>query len=397
MIFNKRTVRIMVAVAFILAIAFVFVFDLAGDVAGDPTPALLSGNDRALAVDIALGDWREDAATAGPFDWNEPLRLRRLREQVPEAFPADRNSQVLADYSGTSLQKSFRSNTLYLHFQYRSADLDEGRARAVFGRLAAAYCAELGRDNIKARPGDEMIARDADMRLQYLMLILIKCALAAIVFMFTASILVAFARDALKLRRVFLLGAIMFGGGVTGLLLTQAEFFLSPQFASYPEESVLLGQKISVSVSPSTNKPSAIDWRAVPESAAYRLAMLKRDYPDMKEAEARRMLSQYPFDTALLRGESFGEDAGWYFTVRVAKRHLPRETEVRTNWLGELFLHMKNGFEGFLAADGYAVSAKDTVKTVSPWPNGRGDTRLRAAVFLLLLGIGGIWWLRRDP
>lgn len=410
---RKQTIiPLAAAIVWIVGLAFVFQADLAGEIS-DGAPVVFSGTDRALAIAIDSGTWRSEVPPPEIGSWNEPLLRSRLRARVPELFPPDRMSWVHATHSGSSAEHNVRSGLLYLQFQYSSAGISASAATNILTRLGQAYIDELATGGIQATTTGAPVMRDADMRPLYLALMLVKSLAAALACLTLIGFLLWIDRTRLGMLTAVKISGALFVAGCLGLLVVQFEFVTTPQFAGMVPDSILLAQRISVTTVPpregqSNARPrrAELDWKAVPESHFWRREMIRRDYPDITEAEASSRVETYPFDTAVLRGELLDLAPGWYFTLRVPKSLSDRidpagstnaaaERAQRDAWLSMLFTHMKNGYEGYLATQDTVLASQGGVRFIYDYPLAPPPTRLRAGLILLISGLGLLCWLRR--
>ncbi len=410
---KQRFVTLAAAIIWILALAFIFQFDLAGEIS-DGAPVIFSGTDQAMAISIDTGDWRAEIPPPGMGSWNEPLRTRRLRSRVPILFPEDRQSWVDASLSGSSAERGIQSGRLFLQFQYASSEISPAQASNALSNLAAAYLDELAVHGIKAKTEGAPIVRDADIRLLYIVLMGVKALAASLAALTLTLFLLWIDRSRLSVPKILGVTGSLILTGFAGLLLVQFEFITTPQFAGLVPDSILLAQRVTATnhapapnaMTNTVSRREPLDWKAVPESHFWRREMVKRDYPDISDKEASDRVASYPFDTSVMRGETIGLAPGWYFTLRVPKSladridpatstNLQAERAMRDAWLSSLFTHMKNGFESSLASTGTSLASQGNPEFVYDYPPTPPLTRLRAALAMLLSGMGLLWWLRR--
>jgi len=197
---------------------------------------------------------------------------------------------------------------------------------------------------------------------------------------------------------VFIAAAVIFLAGNLGLILCNLELLTKSEYASYLPPSVLRGQPISVTPAAGGSNPAGeYDWKVIPQSSRFILALLRREDPTISEEEARAYMLRTPMEAKLMRGEQLkSKSDGWHFTVRVATNALGQRDAASERWLSELFWQMKTSYESFLAADGLTLSAEGEPYTLDPFPPPRAHTRARSlAAFglccLVMLG----WYIRK--
>jgi hypothetical protein len=384
------------------ALTFIFVFDAAGESVGESLNPILSGTNRALTVEIALENWREQLPPLSMLTWNEPLYRKSLRESVPEVFPEDREALIFVDMDTMSMHVGVPA--LILNFQYDKNEFSHEEAIALLSRLADAYTRELAKEGIRAVSLEDHTAHELDFRPLFLLFIVIKASVAALTMLFIFAMLISFARPNFGHKKAVSIAGVVFLVGIVGLTLCNAELFLKSEFASYPPPSVLVGQKISVHAGQSeTQSAGKYDWKTIPQSARYTFSILHKEDPSITLEQAQRYLMANPLsnpvEVKLMRGEQMAREPGWHFTVRIMTNVSGRKSEARDAWLAELFWQMKVGYESFLAEDGLDLSGESEVYTIEEFPARRAHTRARtlAAFGISALGFLGWIWFGKRP
>ncbi|MDR2733528.1 MAG: hypothetical protein LBC99_02650 [Spirochaetota bacterium] len=380
------------------AFTFIFIFDIAGESAGERHTPLLSGTNRALTISIRLENWLNAIPPPALLTWNEPLLKNSLRARVPEAFPEDREAMVFADPEDATL----RLPVLRLHFQYNADDYPAETASAILTRLAAAYINELRAAGIQGA-ADAPIEQINNFPRLFLTLILMKSAAAACMVLFLLSLLSIWLRyranrhsaddHRLRYTTVFVSAALVFLAGSLGLALCNIEILTQSEYASYPPPSILMGQPISVTSATGVPNPAAeYDWRTIPQSSRYILSFLRREDPEISLEDARIYLAYAPTEARLMRGKALGRAGDWHFTTRVAVNVIGARDAASEQWLSELFWQMKTSYESFLAADGYMLASAGETYILNAFPEPRAHTRARSFAIFGICGLAALGW-----
>jgi len=305
--------------------------------------------------------------------------------------------------------------SLRLYFQYAAGGHSPEEAGAIISRLAAAYMDALQAAGIRASAMGDPIAQINNLPSLFLALILIKSGAAAFAALFFLSVLnvllpprrslqampmpdrgmQAFSarlRGMQKLTTVFIAAALIFLAGSLGLILCNIELLTKSEYASYPPPSVLMGQPVSVTP-PAGSAQAEYDWKTIPQSPRFILSLLRREDPDISDADARAYMRRSPMETKLMRGEQLGRlPGGWHFTMRVAAAALGQRDAASDRWLSERFWQVKTSYESFLAADGLALSVEGEPYTIDQFPPARAHTRARSLIAFGLCCLIALGW-----
>jgi len=387
-------ILILLTLSILGAFAFIFIFDVSGECAGEHSNSIPSGTDRALSVDIRLENWTERLPPPALLTWDEPLYRRRVRERAPQAFPPDREAQVHANVrepSGTA-----GGALLTLHFQYKGGDFTPAEAGDILSRLAAAYTEELAAGGVTALPAGGQSAREADLRALFLTLIVIKSAMAAFAALFLITLILACARWHIGYKKIFAVTICVFLTGSIGLALANTELLSTSEFARYLQPSVLIGQKISVTQPEGSGQDGEYDWRIMPQSARFALSLLRKEEPSVTEEKAQIYLAYFnPIEIRLMRGEDLAREAGWHLTLSVMTDFIGERDEARDTWLAGEFWKVKTEYESFLAADRLSLVSEGEAYTIEDYPPRRAHTRARTLAAYLIASLGFSFWVWR--
>ena len=379
------------------ALTFIFIFDVSGESAGESYNPILSGTNRALGVEIVLKNWKENLPPPTMFTWDDPFYRTSVRESVPEIFPEDREALVFADHiDADGIDTGAGEPTLILHFQYDKDSLTHEKANELLSRLAAAYALELAGEGIEAVPREEHMVRETDLRPIFLTLILIKAAVAALTLLFILTVFITFVRPAFGYKTAFAVTLAVFLAGALGLAICSSELLLKSEFANYLPPSVVVGQKISVRKAHETQSPVKYDWRALPQSARYRLALYRKEAPSIHPEDAQLYFLSYPGEFKLMRGEEIKREPGWHFTLRLVSNAVGDKGEERDAFLAEFFWKLKTAYESLLAEDGLELTSEGEIYFIEDFPFRRAHTRARSlAVFGITVLCFCVWFWRK--